>query len=81
MNERINTTVGRNKDKQKENQPDYRGKVEKCPYCGEGPIYTSYWVKTNKSTGERFFGGEAQAPRERQQAAPPAEDFDGDLPV
>jgi hypothetical protein len=72
MSERINTTVGKNNDRQEgSKQPEYKGKVDKCPYCNEGPIYTSYWVRTNGQTGERFFSGEAQKPREKQGATKP----------
>ena len=85
MSDKINTTVGKNKDRQNDRQPEYRGKVEKCPYCGEGPIYTSYWVKTNNTTGEKFFGGEAQKPRDKDAPKPAAEPqrddpFDDDIP-
>jgi hypothetical protein len=67
---KINTTVGKNDRRENERQPEYRGKVDTCPYCNKGPIYLSYWVKTNGQTGEKFFGGEAQAPR--TAAAPPS---------
>jgi hypothetical protein len=85
MSDKINTTVGKNKDRQNDRQPEYRGKVDRCPYCNAGPIYTSYWVKTNGTTGEKFFGGEAQAPRnqEQQKPAPVSSEpppFDDDIP-
>ena len=82
---KINATVGKNTDRDPNSkQPEYKGKVACCPYCGEGPIYLSLWVKTNGQTGEKFFGGEAQAPREKvpppQKAAPATEDFSDDIP-
>jgi hypothetical protein len=82
MSDKINTTVGKNKDRQNDRQPEYRGKVDRCPYCSAGPIYLSYWVKTNGTTGEKFFGGEAQKPRDQQQAAPKEEapPFDDGIP-
>jgi hypothetical protein len=87
MSDKINTTVGKNKDRQNDRQPEYRGKVDKCPYCNAGPIYTSYWVKTNGTTGEKFFGGEAQKPfdKNEQSASKPAprapvDPLDDDIP-
>ena len=44
-------TLGKNKDKTKDTQPDYRGQIN----VQGKDFWLSAWLKTNGSTGEKFF--------------------------
>ena len=55
--------IFKNKNKTKENQPDYTGD---CKI--DGTMYNiSCWVNESKSSGEKYFGCKFQIPKDKEE--------------
>jgi len=62
--------LGRNKRKEKDTHPDHSGSINI-----EGVEYwLSAWIKTNNSTGEKFFSLSVKPKEQRQSATSKRED-------
>ena len=68
-------TLGKNKNRKTDKHPEYSGQLDV-----EGDQYwLSAWIKTNKTTGEKFYALEVkrkQTKEDKVKAPPPQDDDD-----